>query len=103
VEIVVTNRSKLRPTEARAFSVGGRDVLLCEVDGEVYALDAICTHEELPLDGAEVDEGILECPWHGARYEVRTGKVRSLPATIPLRTYPTRVDDDDNVYVTLPG
>lgn len=76
--------------------------MLCEVDGEVYALDGICTHEDLPLDGGEVDDGILECPWHGARYDVCTGRVCALPATRPLLTYPVRIDADGTVYVTLP-
>src|SRR5690606_24907051 len=88
MEVRVAKRSAVSATEARAFEVAGREILLCEVEGEVYALDGICTHEDLPLDGGEVEDGILECPWHGARYEVCTGQVRALPATRPLRTYP---------------
>ena len=101
-EIRATERSSLSQTEARAFTVGGREIVLCDVGGEIYALDGICTHEDFPLDGGEVEDGILECPWHGARYEVCTGRVRALPAIRPLRTYPVRVDEDGSVYVTLP-
>ena len=41
--------------EAREFNVGGREIVLCNVEGEFYALQGMCTHEELPLDGGEVD------------------------------------------------
>ena len=102
MEIRAANRSAVSAAEARAFTVGGLEIVLCEVDGEIYALDGICTHEDLPLDGGEVEDGILECPWHGARYDICTGRVRALPATRPLRTFPVRVDADGFVYVTLP-
>ena len=75
---------------------------MCAVDDEIYALDAICTHEDLPLEGGEIDDGRLECPWHGAVYEVATGRVCALPATRPLEVFPVRVDDEGNVFVTLP-
>ena len=101
MEYLVSPRSALSTTEARAFTVGGREIVLCDVDGEVYALDGICTHEELPLDGGEIDDGLLECPWHGAVYEVCSGRVRALPATRPLQTFPVRVDAEGNVFVTI--
>lgn len=102
LETRATARSEVSDTEVRVFEVAGREIALCEVDGEIYALDGICTHEDLSLEGAELEDGILECPWHGARYEACTGRVRALPATRPLRTYPVRVDAEGNVYVTLP-
>lgn len=102
MEVRAASRSAVSASEARAFLVEGREIVLCDVDGEIYALGGICTHEDLPLDGGEVEDGILECPWHGARYEVCTGRVCALPATRPLRTYPVRVAPDGGVYVTIP-
>lgn len=101
MEYFAATRSQLSSTEAREFVVAGREIVLCLVDDEVYALDGICTHEELPLDGGEVDDGVLECPWHGATYDVCTGRVLGLPAVTPLRTYPVRVDEEGNVFVTI--
>jgi nitrite reductase/ring-hydroxylating ferredoxin subunit len=101
MEVKVARRSAVSDTEARGFQVAGREIVLCDVEGEIYALDGICTHEELPLDGGEVEDGVLECPWHGARYDVCTGSVRALPAVRPLRTFPVRVDEAGDVYVTL--
>ncbi|HWK90534.1 MAG TPA: non-heme iron oxygenase ferredoxin subunit [Longimicrobium sp.] len=87
--------------EARGFTVGGREIVLCNVEGEIYALQGMCSHEALPLDGGEVEDGVLTCDWHGASFDVCTGRVLGLPATSPLRTYDTRVDDG-RVFVTLP-
>jgi 3-phenylpropionate/trans-cinnamate dioxygenase ferredoxin subunit len=88
--------------EARGFTVGGREIVLCNVEGEIYALQGICTHEELPLDGAEVDGGTLTCDWHGATFDVCTGRATGLPATEPLQSFDTRVDGDGLIHVTLP-
>jgi 3-phenylpropionate/trans-cinnamate dioxygenase ferredoxin component len=88
--------------EARGFTVAGREIVLCNVEGEVYALQGMCTHEDLPLDGGEVEDGVLTCEWHGAEFDVCTGEVRGLPATRPLQTFPARVDGDGRVFVTLP-
>lgn len=88
--------------EARGVTVAGREIVLCNVDGEIYALDGICTHEELPLDGGEVDGTTLVCNWHGATYDVCTGRATGLPAVAPLQTFETRVDDDGRIFVTLP-
>lgn len=95
------HRSEISDTEAREFMVAGREIVLCDVEGEIYALDGICTHEDLPLDGGEIDDGILECPWHGATYEVCSGRVTGLPAITPLQTFPVRVDEEGNVFVTI--
>ena len=103
MEFRVTNRSAVSSVEVRAFTVAGREIVLCDVDGEIYALDGICTHEELPLDGGEVDGTTLVCNWHGATYDVCTGRATGLPAVAPLQTFDTRVDDDGRIFVTLPG
>lgn len=87
--------------EAREFHLGGREIVLCNVEGEFYALQGMCTHEELPLDGGEVDGTTLFCNWHGASFDVCTGRATGLPATEPLQTYETRVDGG-RIFVTVP-
>lgn len=94
--------SALTIAEARGFNVGGHEVVLCRTEDDVCCLDGICTHEDLPLDGGEVSAGVLTCPWHGARYDIRTGRVLALPATRPLRTYRTRIAEDGLVHVEIP-
>ncbi|MDQ6612698.1 MAG: Rieske 2Fe-2S domain-containing protein [Gemmatimonadota bacterium] len=71
---------------------------LCLVrDGDgVYAMVDRCPHRDFPLSGGDlVEPGVLECPWHGARFDCRTGRVLQGPATDDLQMYPTRVTNDE--------
>ena len=88
--------------EARGFQVAGVEIVLCRVEDQVYALQGMCTHQELPLEGGEVEGGVLTCEWHGATFEVCTGRVLGPPATRALRVYPARVDEQGEVWVELP-
>ncbi len=64
-------------------------------DGKFYALNDICTHEEFNLSEGELWGMDVECPQHGSRFNLVTGKVTGLPAVIPATTYPVTVDGDD--------
>jgi naphthalene 1,2-dioxygenase system ferredoxin subunit len=83
--------------------VGGRDLAICRVLGTVYATDNICTHARARLsDGAFIDGYELECPLHGGKFDVRTGKGLCEPINQDLRTYPVRIVGDE-VQVFLGG
>jgi nitrite reductase/ring-hydroxylating ferredoxin subunit len=68
-------------------------VALFNVGGEFYAVDDTCTHEEYSLSDGYVDDDVVECALHMAKFNVRTGKVLSRPATRDLTTYPVKVED----------
>ena len=73
--------------------VDGTMVLVFNLEGEYYAVEDVCTH-----DGAEIASGCLvedaiECPRHGARFDLRTGAVLAPPAYEPLQTFPVRFDN----------
>lgn len=69
-------------------------VAIFNCDGHLFAIDDTCTHEETSLaDGEIVDACVVECPLHGAQFDLRTGKALCLPATIPVRTYEVIVED----------
>lgn len=65
----------------------GDEVLLCNVDGAFYAIANVCTHDGWPLDQGELCGTEIECPRHGARFDVTTGAVVRLPAVLPVPTY----------------
>ncbi len=69
-------------------------------DGSFYAIGDICTHEEYSLSDGELWGLDVECPAHGSRFSLMTGRVTGLPAVVPARTYPVQVEGDD-VYVEL--
>ena len=77
----------------RVMPQRGEHILLCNVDGSIYAVRDVCTHDGGMLGFGELDGGVIECPRHAARFDVATGEVVAPPATAPLRTYPVRVQD----------
>jgi 3-phenylpropionate/trans-cinnamate dioxygenase ferredoxin subunit len=79
----------------KVFQAGGRSIALCNLDGTLYALDNLCTHDGGPLGEGTLYDGTVECPRHGARFDVKTGAVKALPAVRPVRTYPVKVDEDE--------
>lgn len=81
--------------EARVVTAGGKRYALCNVDGQFYAIDDTCTHDDGPLGSGKLDGFAIECPRHGARFDVRDGRVLQMPAAVPVQSYPTRVVNDE--------
>ena len=73
----------------------GVRVCLANVEDHVYAFADNCSHREFPLSQGEVDpdDCSITCEWHGARFDIRTGKALCLPATKPIAVYRCRVED----------
>lgn len=71
-------------------------IALFNLDGEFYAIEDVCTHDDGPLvEGEVVDAGEVECPRHGARFDIRTGRATRMPAFEPVPTYEVRVEGND--------
>ena len=71
------------------------------VDGQPYCTSDVCTHEYMFLsDGGYVENGEVECPYHGSRFDVKTGAATAPPAIAPLRSFPVQVRDGQ-VYVAV--
>jgi 3-phenylpropionate/trans-cinnamate dioxygenase ferredoxin component len=65
------------------------------LDGEYYAIEDRCSHDDGPLAEGDFDceEGVAICPRHGANIDIRTGRALTLPAVEPVKTFPVRVVD----------
>jgi 3-phenylpropionate/trans-cinnamate dioxygenase ferredoxin component len=90
----VAAAAEIPPGTAKPFSVEGTGILVCNVDGDFYAIEDTCTH-----DGGQLDQGTMEglcvvCPRHGATFDVRTGAATP-PAVMPVLTFPVRVAQGD--------
>jgi 3-phenylpropionate/trans-cinnamate dioxygenase ferredoxin subunit len=73
----------------------GNAVCLVQYKGEISALSDICTHQHFSMSlGDLLEDGTLQCAWHGARYDCRTGEVNQVPATSPLPVFQVRLDGD---------
>jgi 3-phenylpropionate/trans-cinnamate dioxygenase ferredoxin subunit len=71
----------------------GRQVCLIRTQGQVSAVANTCTHQEFEMSlGDVLPDGTIQCAWHGARFDCRTGEVKQGPALFPLPTYEVRVE-----------
>lgn len=96
--VKVASVDEIPPGQGKAVTVDGRRIALFNVDGTVYAIDDTCTHEEASLGEGALYGDIVACPKHGSRFNVRTGRVLSLPAVIPVNTYPVKIENGQ-IYV----
>ena len=75
------------------------DVAVVDFEGELYAIEDVCSHAEVALSDGEVEEfegaPTIECALHGSCFDLRTGQPTNLPATEPVPVYPVRVEGDD--------
>lgn len=89
--------SELLPGEMRAVvdETTGTPIVVVNLDGDLYALEDRCTHEDFELSAGVVDtaEGSVECVLHGARFDVRDGRALCAPAYSPVPKFPVRVED----------
>ena len=86
--------AEVAPGTVTVYEVGDREVAVCNVDGTLYAIDNVCTHDGGSLDQGELEGSEVECPRHGARFDVRTGEVTEAPAVLPVDTFPVRLNGD---------
>lgn len=84
----------------KGVTVKMNPIVLANVDGDVYALEDQCSHQEYPLADGELDGGDVVCVYHGARFDACTGKNKALPAVRPVKTYPVEIRDGD-IYVEV--
>ncbi|MCI0440803.1 MAG: non-heme iron oxygenase ferredoxin subunit [Chloroflexi bacterium] len=92
--VKVASTSDLSDGEMMAVDVGDARILIANVGGSYYALDEVCTHAEGPLSEGFIEGVEVECPWHGSRFDLATGKVTNPPATESLTRYTVRVEGD---------
>ena len=98
--VKVASRAELPPGSKKLVEVDGRAIAVFHCEGAFYAIDDVCTHDGGPLAEGELFGGESECPRHGARFDVRTGRPLCMPAIEPVATHATEVRGDD-VYVSV--
>ena len=91
----VAKINELQPGQARQVVAKGKPIALFNVDGKFFAIDNACTHRNGPLAEGDVSGHEVTCPHHGARFDIRTGKVLGPPAQRGVACYGVRVTDTD--------
>ena len=100
--IKVANTSDVLPSDKKEFEVEGQKICIINIDGRYYAIGSICTHEGGPLADGTLSGYEIECPWHGSKFDIRTGEVTSPPANEPEPAYEVKVDGN-NILVRKKG
>lgn len=100
--VKVAEVGELGENEIKGLEVNGQEIALYHVCGRYYATDDICSHAYSKLSEGWLDEDdcAVECALHGSKFDLASGKPRSLPATKPVRIYPVIVEDD-GVYIEM--
>lgn len=97
----VATTSEVDEGEVQQVSVGRTDIALYKLDDDYYATDDICSHAYASLADGYVEGGQIECPLHGACFEIKTGKSVTPPANKDLATYQVKIDGD-TILVGVP-
>jgi len=99
--VKVAELDEIAEGELMAVEVDGEPICLARVYGEICAFTDNCTHISGPLNEGELEGEVLTCPWHGAQFNVRTGKVLRGPARQDIQTYPVKIEGK-SIFITLP-
>lgn len=83
------------------LEIDQRLIAVFNIAGEYYAIDDVCSHDDGPVAEGELDGKQIECPRHGARFDIETGEVLSLPAIVDIPAYPVRVEGEE-ILIGLP-
>ena len=93
--VKVAATKDIQPSQMKEVEVAGEKVCVINVEGKFYAIDNVCTHEGGPLAEGTLEGYEVECPWHGSRFDVRTGEVINPPAETPQPLYEVKVEDNN--------
>lgn len=92
--------SELEENTPKRVELDGTPVSIVSAEGEVFAINDICSHANVSLSEGEVEDCRIECWLHGSAFDLRTGKPSGLPATRPVPVYPVKIEGG-NVLVDV--
>lgn len=93
--VTVATTDEIQPGERLVVELGRFWVAVFNVDGHYYAIQDLCTHDGGPLAEGELSGCVIECPRHGARFDIRDGRVLSPPAVVDVPVFRVRVQGDE--------
>ena len=89
----VAPAEEIAPGNYRVVDVEDVQIAVFNIDGDFYAIEDVCTHDYETLTGGCIEGCQIECPRHGARFDIKTGEALTPPAYEPVPTFPVRVED----------
>jgi nitrite reductase/ring-hydroxylating ferredoxin subunit len=92
--VTVAQKDFLEPGELMYVEVDDEPVCVINLEGELFALNDVCTHEDASLADGTIDGDIIECPMHGGAFYIRTGEPASFPVAVATEKYAVRIEGD---------
>jgi 3-phenylpropionate/trans-cinnamate dioxygenase ferredoxin subunit len=86
--------SDVKPGERQIVEVEEKFVAIFNIDGQYYAIEDVCSHDDGPVAEGELDGYEIVCPRHGARFDIRDGRVLGFPAITSIQSFPVKVESD---------
>ena len=99
--VMVATLEEISPGERLFFEVDHRAIVLFNIANGFYAIEDRCSHDGGPVGEGKVEGYAIECPRHGARFDLESGEALNLPAVVNIAAYPVRVDGDQ-IMIGLP-
>jgi 3-phenylpropionate/trans-cinnamate dioxygenase ferredoxin subunit len=93
--VTVAKVHDIQPGQIKYIEVNDNRLAICRVGDDFYCIEDMCTHDGGSLGAGTLQGDVVECPRHGAQFNVRTGAVVRMPAVSPVETYPVKVEGDD--------
>ena len=93
--VAVAKTSEIEAGSVKVVHVDDVPIGIANVEGEFFAFADVCTHDDGPVAEGELEDYDIECPRHGARFDIRTGAVRSLPAVTPIPVYELKIEGEN--------
>lgn len=90
----VTPVTTIKNGTAKPFTIDGQDILIANLDGEFFAIEDRCSHEDSRLSLGCLKGDLIDCTLHGSRFNVKTGLPVEEPAVDPVRTFKVRIKND---------
>lgn len=99
--IHIAQEGELNPGQMKKIKVGEQRLLLVNAEGEYYAVDEMCSHEDYSLALGCIQGGKIKCSLHGSYFDLKTGQATVDPAHEPIGTYPVKIEQG-RIFVALP-
>lgn len=90
----VAQLNDLKTGKMLRVNVGEQNILLANVEDEIYAVEDMCSHEDASLYNGALKGRCVECPLHGSHFDLKTGEPQQEPATEAIKTFAVKIEND---------
>jgi nitrite reductase/ring-hydroxylating ferredoxin subunit len=100
-KVVIGKTLEVQDGKLMHITAGGKEIVVTKLDGNYYAMDNVCTHAGADLHEGELSNNELTCPWHGAKWDIKTGNLISFPQKLePLQSHKISIEND-TLYIEI--